>query len=49
MASLLALYLKAAAEELHGEEALEGLRMIPGPAGCGGRCLAPEEVRPPAP
>ncbi|GAP48965.1 pyridoxamine 5'-phosphate oxidase family protein [Streptomyces azureus] len=48
-ASPFALYLKATAEELHGEEALEGLRVIPGPAGRGGRSLAPEEVRPPAP
>ena len=37
------------ATELDGAEALEGLRVIPGPAGRGGRALAPEEVRPPAP
>ncbi|MEU0388182.1 pyridoxamine 5'-phosphate oxidase family protein [Streptomyces chartreusis] len=48
-ASPLALYLKATAEELRGEEALEGLRVIPRPAGRGGRSLAPEEIRPPAP
>jgi nitroimidazol reductase NimA-like FMN-containing flavoprotein (pyridoxamine 5'-phosphate oxidase superfamily) len=48
-ASPFALYLKATAEELHGEEALEGLRVIPRPAGRGGRSLAPDEVRPPAP
>lgn len=48
-ASPLALYLKATAEELRGEEALEGLRVIPRPAGRGGRPLAPEEIRPPAP
>ncbi|WP_158101898.1 pyridoxamine 5'-phosphate oxidase family protein [Streptomyces swartbergensis] len=48
-ASPFALYLKATAVELPGEEVLEGLRVIPGPAGRGGRSLAPEEVRPPAP
>jgi nitroimidazol reductase NimA-like FMN-containing flavoprotein (pyridoxamine 5'-phosphate oxidase superfamily) len=48
-ASPFALYLKATAEELQGEEALEGLRVIPRPAGRGGRSFAPEEVRPPAP
>ncbi|MFC9678885.1 pyridoxamine 5'-phosphate oxidase family protein [Streptomyces sp. NPDC056948] len=45
----LALYLKATAEELQGEEAVEGLRVIPGPAGRGGRSFAQEEVCPPAP
>ncbi|MFJ7078603.1 pyridoxamine 5'-phosphate oxidase family protein [Streptomyces sp. NPDC098781] len=44
-----ALYMTATARELGGAEALEGLRIIPGPAGRGGRALAPEEVRPPAP
>lgn len=46
-ASPLALYLRATAEELHGEEALEGLRVISGPAGRGGRSLAREEARAP--
>ncbi|NUP25027.1 MAG: pyridoxamine 5'-phosphate oxidase family protein [Streptomyces sp.] len=44
-----ALYISATATELDGEEALEGLRVIPGPAGRGGRALAPEEVNPPSP
>ncbi|MFE0252534.1 pyridoxamine 5'-phosphate oxidase family protein [Streptomyces sp. NPDC059010] len=44
-----ALYLTATAAELDGAEALEGLRVIPGPAGRGGRALAPEEVGPSAP
>lgn len=48
-ASPLALYLSATAEELHGAEVLEGLRIIPGRAERGGRSLSPEEVRPPAP
>ncbi|MBC9725441.1 pyridoxamine 5'-phosphate oxidase family protein [Streptomyces sp. TRM68367] len=45
----LALYLSATAQEVHGEEALEGLRIIPGPPGRGGRTIDTEEVRPPAP
>lgn len=44
-----ALSLTATATEPDGAEALEGLRVIPGPAGRGGRALAPDEVRPPAP
>ncbi|MDC0773421.1 pyridoxamine 5'-phosphate oxidase family protein [Streptomyces sp. HD] len=44
-----ALYLAATATELDGEQALEGLRVIPGPAGRGGRALDADEVRPPAP
>ncbi len=48
-ASPRALYLVATAAELEGEEALAGLRVIPNPAGRGGRALAPEEVNPPSP
>ncbi|MFI7414805.1 pyridoxamine 5'-phosphate oxidase family protein [Streptomyces sp. NPDC049627] len=48
-ASPRALYLTATAAELDGDDALEGLRVIPGPAGRGGRALAPEEIRAPSP
>jgi nitroimidazol reductase NimA-like FMN-containing flavoprotein (pyridoxamine 5'-phosphate oxidase superfamily) len=48
-ASPRALYLTATAEELTGDQALEALRVIPGPAERGGHPLTPDQVRPPAP
>ncbi|MEV6106631.1 pyridoxamine 5'-phosphate oxidase family protein [Streptomyces sp. NPDC051940] len=48
-ASPRALYLAGTAEEVTGDEALEGLRVIPGAPERGGHPLTPEDVRTPSP
>jgi nitroimidazol reductase NimA-like FMN-containing flavoprotein (pyridoxamine 5'-phosphate oxidase superfamily) len=48
-AGVRALYMSATAAEVHGAEALEALRVIPGAPERGGRTMTIEEVSPPAP